>query len=394
MNGIHVKYSPLLNLSIMQLFYENRVCPGYRISPETDIEIVPTETTVNTMRRLDMIFKKTNLNGGFILLANTVGKSGPNDVLRVAPQKADRLSFLLLFKNVSSYHRNLLPLPMPAGNILYFSNEITDGAAQRNDLHLTAAAAGVDGNTDIIKSSGPLYRYNHNTTVTAGKAKVIHLASGASLLPESLVNESGKATMVFNLQALPDGKCRLVIDNVNLEDFYYTGPLDGLKVAGVVELNLAAALPANYRIVEPGKLLTPERPVYTIRFPNRKTIWRYIVQMQASSPLYLQMKDLNPADKAQFLNLLKIESNDPDVAFTRSAVTDFSIVFESTQPLSLKEKYISSVVDDPLSINFNRYPDPGPGTPTILKASLPYPSTDMLNARNPNAVLSEIFLTI
>lgn len=391
MNGIHVKYSPLLQLSIMQLFYENGVCPGYRMSPETDMNIVPTGGTVNTLRRLDMIFKKTDRNGGFLLLANTIGQSGPNNVLRITPLKGDRLSFLLLFKNMSSYHHNLLPLPMPAGNILYFSNDITDGAAQRSDLHLTANASGVDGTVDIIKSSGPVYRYNHSTTVTAGKAKIVHLSSGASILPESMVNENSKATMVFNLLPLPEGKCRLVIDNTDLEDFYYTGPLDGLKVAGVIDLNLAATLPANYRIVEPGKLLTPQRPVYTIQFPNRKTIWRYIVQMQASSPLYLLMKDLNPADKAMFLNTLKIESNDPDVTFTRAAVTDFSIVFESTQPLALKEKYSSSVVADPLNISFNRY---GPGTPTVLKASLPYPSTDMINARNPNAVLSEIFLTI
>ncbi len=284
---------------------------------------------------------------------------------------------------------------MPAGTVLYFTNEITDGAAQRSDLHLSVNATGVDGGTDMIRSSGPVYRYNHNTTVSAGKAKIVHLASGASLLPESLINESGKAAILFNLTGLPEGKCRLVIDNVNLEHFLlHRSTSTALKIAGIVDLDLSANLPANYRIVEPGKLLTPERPVCTIRFPNRKTIWRYIVQMQASSPLYLQMKDLSPADKAQFLNMLKIESNDPDVAFTRSAVTDFSIVFESTQPLALKEKYISSVVDDPLNISFNRYPDPGPGAPTVLKASLPYPSTDMLNARNPNAVLSEIFLTI
>jgi hypothetical protein len=392
MNGIHVKYSPLLNLSIMQLFYENRICPEYRISPETDIEIVPTGATVNTLRRLDMIFKKTDRNGGFTLLANTVGKSGPNDLLRVTPAKGDRLSFMLLFKKAASYHFNLLPLPMPAGTILYFSNDITDGAAVRNDLHLTADAIGVDGSVDVIKSAGPIYRYNHNVTVTAGKARVIHLSSGASLLPESLVNENGKAALVFNLFALPEGKCRLVIDNVTIEDFYYTGSLDGLKIAGIIDLDLAGTLPANYRIVEPGKMLTPDRPVYTIRFPNRKTIWRYIVQMQASSPLYLQMKNLNPADKAQFLNTLKIESNDPNVVFTRSAVTDFSIVFESTQPLALQENYISSAANDPLNINFNRYP--GIGTPTVLKSGLPYPSTEMINARNPNAVLSEIFLTI
>ncbi len=391
MNGIHVKYSTLFSLGIRQLYYANGIGPGFRISPETDMDILPTEATVATLRRLDMIFKKTDRNAGFTLLANTIGPSGPNEVLRIAPAKGDRLSFFILFKKASSYHYNLLPIPMPANSLLYFSNEVADGAAPRSNLHLTASATGVNGSVDLMKSSGPVYRYNHNTTLVAGKAKVVH-RSGAVLQPESLINDNGKASLVFNLLSLPEGKCSLVVDGSVVEDFYYTGPLDGLKVTGVIDLSLADVLPANYRIVEPAKQLVPVRPSFTISFPNRKTIWRYIVQMQQSSPLYLQMKDLSPADKILFLNTLKIESNDPDVVFTRSAVTDFTIVFESTQPIALQEKYRTSAVNDPLHINFNRYP--GPGTPTVLKASLPYPATDMINARNPNAVLSEIFLTI
>ncbi|PSK93407.1 hypothetical protein [Taibaiella chishuiensis] len=391
MNAIHVKYSTLFSLGIRQLYYANGIGPGYRISPETDMDILPTEATVNTLRRLDMIFKRTDRNAGFTLLANTIGKSGPNDVLRVAPGKGDRLSFFILFKKAASYHYNLLPMPMPANSLLYFSNEVGDGAAPRANLHLSTSANGVDGSVDLIKSAGPVYRYNHNTTIVPGKARVVH-RSGAVLLPESLINENGKAALVFNLLSLPEGRCSLLVDGVTIEAFYYTGPLDGLKVAGVIDLSLADVLPANYRIVEPAKQLAPARPAFTISFPNRKTIWRYVVQMQSSSPLYLQMKDLNPADKIQFLNTLKIESNDPNVVFTRSAATDFSIVFESTQPIALQERYLASAVNDPLHINFNRYP--GPGTPTVLRASLPYPSTDMINALNPNAVLSEIFLTI
>lgn len=392
MNGIHVKYSPLLSLSIRQQFYANNICAGYQVSPETDMDILPAAATVATLRRLDMIFKKTDRNGGFTLLANTPAKAGPNDVLRITPAKGDRLCFLVLFKNISAYHHNLLPLPMPAGSVLYFSNEVNDNAAPRTNLHLSAAAAGVDGTVDVIKSSGPLFRYEHNMPVLPGKAVVQHQSSGTTLQPQSLVNDNGKASMLFNLQGLPEGKCSLFIDMIPVAEFFYTGMVDGLKVAAVIDLSLSDTLPANYRIVEPAKQLTPQRPVYAITFPNRKTTWRYIVQMQASSPLYLQMKDLSPADKTLFLNTLKLESNDPNVVFTRSAVTDFSIVFESTQPLALQEKYISSAVNDPLTISFNRYPVPG--TPTVLKAGLPFPSADMINAKNPNAVLSEIFLTI
>ena len=100
MNGIQIKYVELLRLSIEQLFYQNKMYKQTKTQPELDIQILPTQHCADVMTRLNIIFRNTDANGGFILLARVSGTNDSGDsLLQFLPKKEDALSFLMILKN-------------------------------------------------------------------------------------------------------------------------------------------------------------------------------------------------------------------------------------------------------------------------------------------------------
>ena len=109
--------------------------------------------------------------------------------------------------------------------------------------------------------------------------------------------------------------------------------------------------------LNPDRSLTSDRPLYLISFINRETFWRYTIRLQNTSPLYLEMAALSPADKTDFINKLNIVSNDTTVTFSRITATDNEFVFVSDNELFLHEKYFSStsLTHDPLTLTLKKY---------------------------------------
>ncbi|MCW3090716.1 MAG: hypothetical protein JWP81_1785 [Ferruginibacter sp.] len=392
MNIIQYKYSELLSIAVQQLFYENQVCRKYITSPVPDFNFMPTVETNLLIKRMGLILKSTERTGGFTILALTNGKIGPDELLRFPARVGDKLSFFMVLKTPELLNFSDLPVAADAQKIFYFSNEIADIAAPRNNLHITKSASGVDSTADYIKKSGEIYRYHHNLPVTPGTAVVKHLFTGIEISAGSTINDAGESDLIFNLSVLNNGKCELLINNIVTDEFYYTGPVFGDHIFAVLELSLSSLLDANYRIVEANKTIIPNRPLFTVLFNNRKTIWRYTINLQTNSPLYQEMAVLNAADKAAFLSNLKITSNDPAVTFTQSAADDTNIKFESDNPQEYKEKYTAAPGLKPLSLTLKKFT--GLPNETVVKSDLQYPSTALLDVLSFPIVYADIFLTI
>lgn len=396
MNSIQIKYAELLRLSVEQLFYQNRFYKQNKTSPELDISITPTADCLNVMNRMNMVFKNTDVNSGFIMLARVSGTNGlGNDVLRFPAGQADTLSFLMILKNHDVINFNDLPVQPAANSVYYFTNEVNDVAATRNDLHLSKDAAGVDGTNDSIKTSAQNYRFHHIVAVLPNTAKVKHILSGQFVEPTLIVNQGGQSDLTFNLSTLPMGKCELLINNISHAQFYYLEKYAGQNVFGVIELSLASTLTSNYRIIEPDRSLIAQNPFYTITFVNRKTTWRYTIQLQNTSPLFLEMAALSPADKTDFINKLNIVSNDTTITFSRVTITDNEFVFASDNPLLLQEKYFSStsVTHDPLNLTLKKYIT-DVTKEAAVKSNLPFPQTGSIDASTLPKIYSDIFLTL
>ena len=396
MNSIQIKYAELLRLSVEQLFYQNRFYKQNKTSPELDISITPTADCLNVMNRMNMVFKNTDVNSGFIMLARVSGTNGlGNDVLRFPAGQADTLSFLMILKNHDVINFNDLPVQPAANSVYYFTNEVNDLAATRNDLHLSKDTAGVDGTNDSIKTSAQNYRFHHIVAVLPNTAKVKHILSGQFVEPTLIVNQGGQSDLTFNLSTLPMGKCELLINNISQDQFYYLEKYAGQNVFGVIELSLASTLTSNYRIIEPDRSLIAQNPFYTITFVNRKTTWRYTIQLQNTSPLFLEMAALSPADKTDFINKLNIVSNDTTITFSRVTITDNEFVFASDNPLLLQEKYFSStsVTHDPLNLTLKKYIT-DVTKEAAVKSNLPFPQTGSIDASTLPKIYSDIFLTL
>jgi hypothetical protein len=396
MSGLQVKYAELLRLSVTQLFYQNQVCRRYQAIPRLDITLTPTDDCLSVMQRMDLLFRNTDNTGGFIVFARVLGTNGAgNDLLRFPARAGDKLSFWMLLNNAHLLNFDDLPVQPAGGQVYFFSNQLADAAALRTNLHLSADPLGVKGANDTIKSSAEIYRYHSATPVAVNTAKVMHLLTGVSIDPASLIVLGGQTDLIFDLTSLPSGKCQLLISNTAVEQFYYAGALPPRLLFGVIELSLNAALAANYRVVEADRSLTPARPFYSLLFNNRSTTWRYTVSLTPQSPLYLEMAALSPADKTTFINELNIVTNDSSIAFNRDSVTDTAIVFVSQATVALREKYLSSssLTHDALSLTLKKYIGDA-AKEAVVKTDLPFPSTSVIDATQSPQIYSDIFLTL
>lgn len=396
MPTVIVKYSELVTLSVMQLFYSNQICPTYQSTPKLDFNIVPTDECMAFMKAKNMIFKNTATTGGFVVMAATSGKNpGGNDLLRNSITNADKLSFFMLLQNPDLVNFDVLPTQLNAGNIYYFSNQVKDLAAARNNLHLTKNAAGVDGNVDQLKKSTASYTFKFAGVITPNAAKVKHLLTGAIVTARTVIVDGTKSDITFDLSSLPSGCCQLLVNNIVTDTFYFLGTMANQQIFGVIELSLSTALSANYRIVEADKSLVPARPNYVVLFKNRQTVWRYTIQLQTNSPLYQEMAKLTAVQKADFIKQLAISSNDTTIKFKLSSSTDLSLVFVSMSNVALLEKYTSSTsaTKDPLIITLSKYTKT-PAKIAVVKTSLPYPSTAIIDSGSFPTIYSDIFISL
>jgi hypothetical protein len=395
MDNVAFKYAELASVSVKQLFYANGLYKYSRIKSVPDFELAATDECIALMQRLDMVLRSADRTAGFTVFARVLGKNaGGDDLLRFPPKAGDKLSFWMKLRNPNVLNFDDLPVDGDFRKFYYFSNQQLDGFALRSDLHLGNAASGVNNTNDRVAWSAANYRFHHSAEVAGGAAKVTHMLSGMEVLPDSVVNQAGQADIVFNLNALPLGKCRLSIGGSMLDEFYFIGN-PPFQPFGVIELSLADALATNYRIVETDRSLANVRPAYSILFQNRKTRWRYTVHLQPESPLSLEMSVLNAAEKADFLSRLNIVSNDAAIAFTRTSTSDTDIIFVSDSGLALQEKYFSStsVTHDPLSLTLKKYIGVA-AKETVVRSDLSYPQTDLVDATTPPFIYSDIFLTL
>lgn len=392
MGLLKVKYSELFKVSVEQPYYSNSICPKYTTEPRPDFEIVPTPECTALMSRLDLLFKKDDHAGGFSIWASIEGTSGGNDLLKFKPRDTHILTFWLLLRNPSFINFNDLPHDTTS-QVYHFTNQLIDPAAARDDLHLSFDAAGVKAG-DLIKRVTGTYSFTSMVPVAPGTARVKHLATGQEALPKSLLTESGKSYLVFDLSSFAPGPCQLLISAVVTDNFYYTGITSDIPVFAILSLSLDSALQPNYRIVEADGSITPQRPGYRLTFTNRQTLWRYRMILQPNSPLYLEMAALSPPDRTDFINRLNVISNDATVLFNSNPVSDTVFEFISANPVYLQEKYLSTTAgpNDALRLTLKRYL--GDPRESDVRSSLPYPATDRIDASGSPTIYSDILLTL
>lgn len=391
-DNVAFKYAVLASVSVLQPFYIDGVARKSDVGPELDFEIYPTAECVDTMRRLDLLFRRSDRQGGVTVLARVLGKTaGGDDLLRFLPASTDKLTFWMRLRNPNVLNFDELPTALDAASLYYFTNQQTDAAAPRGDLHLTKGAGGVDGNQDRLERSTENYSFHHDAEVAPGTAKVKHLLTGVEATPSTIVNNAGKSDLAFDLHALPVGRCELAIGGA-VKDTFYFAPSSEPQEFGLVELVLASSLAANYRSVEPDRSLTSARPGYSIHFANRKTRWRYTVALSPNGPIAADLAKLtSDAERTQYLSHVNVISSDTTMTFSPTTATDQLLVFVSDAEIALREQYIVGAQHKPLSLSLKKNVG---SSDDVVRSDLPYPSNSSIDARAAPPVFSDTFLTI
>lgn len=394
MSGLQIKYKELFNLSIQQPFYENGICKKFTSDPVNDFLLIPTAECQKLINRLGFVFRPVSRQAGCIVLADTSTNSSSETVLRYATKEGEKLSFWMILQNPDLLNYNNLPLTNDQNKIWYFSNEISDAGAPRNNLHLTGDAAGADAVNDLVKTSSANFNYHHGSVVAPHSAFVKHLLTEMMLPAKTIVNQAGQSDISFDLSSLPQGKCKLIISGVDVDHFYYMGLSVPSTLFGVVEILLSPSLEPNYKMLETGNVITTFRPFYTIQFNNRKTIWRYTIELERNSPIYTAMQAMTPVERNDFVNHFKVISeNDASITFTRSLFNDTIFEFVSDNAIALKEKYNSSSTSEILRLTLKKN-EGILGSEAMVRDYLPFPSNGLIDGLNDPTIYSDIFLTI
>ncbi len=385
-----VKYTELFSLLLEQPFYTNKAVKDTRLDPELDFEIFILPESLPFLKKMNLLTRKTDGRPGIIVLAPVKEKNGEDNFpLRYSAKKEDKIGFGIVLRNPDVFNQNDLPLQSYKNRAFYFSNSINDPGAIRSSLHLSKESSGVKA-VDLVKTSGPFYKFHEPAIVPAVNVELRHLSTGIIYTAESLIVTDGETDLFFNLTTLPAGKCELKIGGNLKETLYYGGIGLPKPIFAIVEFFLSPTLDSNYRIVEPDQSITPDRPVFLISFANRKTIWRYTFQLHESSPLFQEMAVLNDVDKVTFRSNLNVVSNDVGITFKAKDTTERRLVFESENNLFLKEKYMTSSGALKLTLEKNI----GFPNQAAVKNNLPFPSTGLVDTSIPSFVYSDIFLTI
>jgi len=220
MGSNNIQYKELFSFSLEQLFYKNTFCKNYSSEPKTDIQYIPTAECIDTMMRFDLLFRKTDHKAGFTILARTMGKnlSGDN-LMRFSFGNHEKLNFWLALNNPEILNFNNFPAKFSNDDFFYFSNQVIDPAALRSNLHMTIDPMGVIGANDISKKSTQNYRFHNTAEVAENTAKVKHILTGLEIAPKFITNNSGESDLIFDISLLPAGKCKLLINNIQKDEF-------------------------------------------------------------------------------------------------------------------------------------------------------------------------------
>ena len=273
---MNIRYAKLLEIRCRHLYYTDREC--------TDLRLIPTRSALRMLANYRMVLRE--VPGGVVVLAQVQGTPARLS-FPIGSDEGFRLVFKLEMTN--PWFLNFTELPYTAPSVphlkplktgYYFSN------LQNNPLHLT----GPDEDLQLLSKKNASPASTDDRVVFWNTALRIRLNPPANNLEYKIKNTAG--TEVFsdtinkadpfseyapqNPPPLRPGLYQLTVNGgaalpVYIDDTLYFAPPFGL-----VEIHHGAAVPDNYKIVQPGTTDVPVFQRYHLLFDARSTVWRYI----------------------------------------------------------------------------------------------------------------------
>lgn len=305
---INISYDTFFTVELLHKFYASRLC--------NDFLIVPTASTQKLLNRYNIITKQfSNTLVAYIQIDDT-GKPF------AIPDNGMQLSFLLQLKNSLFYNYTSLPAANNNDAIYYFTNRNNNISATGN--FLTAALPAYNAAHSysyedlVVDAAGITFQSVNNSNNSAlttidwrqlGTDRFLSLADlitwkpslsqavvnsainpitvqvtgyngsgnySQNVLTETINNPANLSSFQLDLLSLQNGKYFLSINGASALPVYLNNELNNIQFFGLIDIFVENTLNANYKILANDNSLL--KPVYSIYFLNRATIWEYILK--------------------------------------------------------------------------------------------------------------------
>lgn len=194
---------------------------------------------------------------------------------------------------------------------------------------------------DMLECTGPFYTYTPAVASDNYLVKVsgLNRATNAYDLPAAddllLTFSEVQPAVIIDLSKLKPGKYRLQVNGETPVDLYYDSQLFGPGVMGLIEIFNHLDKASDFSLLGetpspgpgiPAQLNILKNPAFTIRFANRRTIWRYIAQTS------LLQDVTDSGGKYSFTAAgLEFTSNQP-IPLSQTPLKTLKVEFSSSSP--------------------------------------------------------------
>lgn len=276
-----LKYQELVGVEFLNEYYTNKRYRSNQISPLSDFVIFPEIQSIQTMKRLGMIFRE-DVNG-FSLLCQV---KADNKTLVKAIKADDKLVFLIQIKNPSVLGFSEVP-EYSSEQVFYFSNAITPPSP---NLHLNTSTSLNDN--DKIK-----FRPTQFVIGKAGNLKLKSLDNGKEVLPIRSQKDTANTHFYFDLTREVAGKYQIFENGTGTTDiFYYAPEFSQTRFFGVIELFFNGAVNPSYQLFKADGTIQPRS--YKIQLESKNINWKYFVEKISDN-----ISDINISATPSFIRI-------------------------------------------------------------------------------------------
>ncbi|MEM7106108.1 MAG: hypothetical protein AAF502_23450 [Bacteroidota bacterium] len=346
--NIHNNYKGLLVLRMRHSYY--------RDANPSDLSIVPTTETLETLRDHDLLYKA--FNDGFAILYSTEKTGQLIDLM----EEDFRLTFFI--NNTDPYLINYTELPFTGPDQFYSFNNLGDLPEKEGSLQLHRGDSPGEDTIRTVKPAAFTYQVNPKAQHTTIEV--------TDVLNNRLIKEDIKDMPYFpiDLTYEPQGEYTLKVNGKEDQTFYALHEKMKGPPFGMIDLFLKDAL----KLASGGKKEF-ERLEYLINFEARTTTWNYLFINEDET------RNFNFSDYQITNSKKKISFTDPETITLPTGLE--ATIMASESPIALKEYPEENFQ---LKVKKN-------GKGITFQVDLPNPTVDALKINTDNGEMySEIFV--
>ncbi|NEU10448.1 hypothetical protein GZH53_19135 [Flavihumibacter sp. R14] len=349
---ISIKYKQLFDLEIRHSFYLTGKC--------TDLQVVPTIACQALLNSHGLRFLPTETGGKiFAKVTTEAGK----DFMKSPLTEGTRFTFLLRLKRPAFENYTILNVARSKKQRYYFSNLVSNLAADTSPLLLADTAAKVVTDSDLKTFESGTFSFSETSTA-ANLASELRFTDTGEALSQELSNHNDTFNFSYDLDRGSSGRARFFIGGVQRASIFVADSYEFAGTFGVVEIFYKSSLPATYQFQQSDNSV--ETKFYKMAFANRATKWRYIIVNKFSQSV---------------TGVSVAKTNGTPITFTAQSGAPAGVfIMASGNLLPLKEEPVSGIK---LSDQDDK----------VLIANLPNPSLNLVKQEGGD-IFSDILVTI